>query len=168
MQEVWKDIPGYEGRYKVSNLGRVAGLPCCSRSTTRILKPNLKKSGYLNILLCKGGIVKTHRIHRLVAQAFLPNPENKETVNHKNGVKSDNRLCNLEWATQGENTQHAYNCLGRQSHGGVAKKAVRCKETGEKYASIHEAERLTRVARASISNSIRNNTVGGGLHWEYA
>ena len=76
MKEIWKNIPGYEGRYLASSFGRIKALPNCSRSKTRFLKLSLKKSGYLNVSLCKDGAVKTWRVHRLIAMAFLPNKKN--------------------------------------------------------------------------------------------
>jgi len=116
--EIWKDVVGYEGYYQVSNLGRV-------RSLDRILdKPNILtggqtvrkgkiisqrlKTGYMYVNLCAHDRRKGHRVHRLVAKAFLPNPESKPQINHKNGNKKDNRVYNLEWATASENQKHAY------------------------------------------------------------
>lgn len=100
--EVFKDIPGYEGLYSVSNKGRVYSQRVC-----RIMSPKKSKVGYLRITLCgKDGNRLSTGIHRLVALAFIPNPENKPTVNHINEVKFDNRVENLEWATNAEQNIH--------------------------------------------------------------
>lgn len=118
MDEIWKDIQGYEGLYKVSNMGRVKSLertrnmnlPGRERGAPvpeRILVPQKKKAGYLGVTLSKDGRIKNFRIHCLVAQAFLPNPYNKPQVNHINGIKWDNRFSNIEWATGSENQRHA-------------------------------------------------------------
>lgn len=101
MKEIWKDIEGYEGLYQVSNLGKVKGL-----RKNIILSPS--NGEYKKVILCNKGERITKPIHRLVAEAFLDNPYNKSQVNHINGDKLDNRLDNLEWVTQSENTVHAY------------------------------------------------------------
>ena len=107
--EIWKPVVGYERLYEVSDSGRVRSLREGRRFRAgHIMSPNLGKFGYTYVNLNEKGIRKTHKIHRLVAQAFLPNPENKPDVNHKNGVKHDNKLGNLEWATKSENTLHAF------------------------------------------------------------
>lgn len=123
--EEWKPVVGYEGLYEISNTGRVKST---ERATTvydercsslfqrfvaeRMLKPVLKGIGYYQVSLCKESSDKprtiNHHIHRLVAEAFIDNPENKREVNHINGVKTDNNLNNLEWATTSENRKHAY------------------------------------------------------------
>lgn len=109
MKEVFKDIAGYEGLYQVSNLGRVKSLP---RKRTinkeRILKPKLNKNGYLEVALCKNSQYKMWRVHKLVANAFISNPENKSQINHINGRKEDNRAENLEYCTASENIKHAW------------------------------------------------------------
>lgn len=116
MNEIWKDIPGYEGLYQVSNIGRVkslkrtfySGKNLQTRKTyeQNILAPRFYKTGYVYFGLSKDGIVKKLKAHRLVALAFIPNPENKPEVDHINTVRSDNRIENLRWATKSENQRN--------------------------------------------------------------
>ncbi len=100
MNKIWKDIIGYEGLYKVSNYGDVMN----SRGKLRKLT---KHFGYSRIGLSKNGISKDHPVHRLVAQAFIPNPNNYPQINHKDFNRSNNVVSNLEWCTRIQNAQHA-------------------------------------------------------------
>lgn len=100
-------IPGYEGRYTVTESGEVF-------SGTKKLRPNLSTPGYHSVCLCINGKPRRHQIHRLVANAFIPNPKALPQVNHKNGVKTDNRVENLEWCTCSENHLHALRVLGKK------------------------------------------------------
>lgn len=113
--EIFKDVNGYEGIYQISNLGRLKSLSrrvSCRNSTRltkeKFLKPAIKDTGYLKFGLKKLGIEKQFVLHRLIAIAFIPNPLNLTQVNHKNGIKTDNRIDNLEWCTPSENLKHAY------------------------------------------------------------
>ena len=99
--ENWKDVAGYEGRYQVSNCGRVKNI-----RTGRVLRPAKNSRGYLRVLLCKDNEKKNRSVHRLVALAFVPSEREGLEVNHKNGVKTDNRAENLEWVTRSENMVH--------------------------------------------------------------
>lgn len=104
--EVYKDIPGYEGLYQVSNLGNVKSLPR-KKCKGRVLKPYSPEYGYQHVMLSKNGIQKCYKVHRLVAEIFVENPDGKMEVNHINAIKSDNRAVNLEWCTALENYNHA-------------------------------------------------------------
>ena len=121
MEEIWKDIKGYEGYYQVSNLGRIKSLGRYifiirnrGRQTynqivkEKILKTYKSSNGYLLVFLKKNNKTKSLFVHRAVATAFIPNIENKPQVNHKDGNKQNNCLDNLEWATHSENMQHAW------------------------------------------------------------
>lgn len=115
-EEQWKNIKDFEGYYKISNFGiikRIERIQVRKNGWTntlseQVVTPNLTPKGYLRIQLTKDGIKKNIFIHRLVAEAFVPNPENKEYVNHINGDKQDNYYKNLEWVTSSENLQHSY------------------------------------------------------------
>lgn len=129
--EAWAAVSGFEGLYEVSNIGRVRSLPRVNRLGRRVngceRKPQKDTKGYHFVQLWKDGAMSQPRVHQLVAAAFIPNPEQKPQVNHKDGVRSNNVWKNLEWATNGENTQHSYDVLNRKpsrSHLG---------RTGEKH-----------------------------------
>jgi hypothetical protein len=112
--EIWKDIQNYEGLYQASNYGNLSSY---ARLGTKggILKGGKDKDGYLLIILYKDGKRETRKFHRLIAETFIPNPNNYPMVNHKNGIKYDNRLENLEWCTARENAAHYYSSTNKSS-----------------------------------------------------
>lgn len=124
MKEVWKDIPGYEGMYQISNLGRVKSLGSTIREgwnlKEKILKLTKEPKGYLKVGLRKNGKIKTVRVHRLVAESFVANPENLPEVNHKDENKENNLADNLEWCTTkynagyGTKAKRAYQTMRKQ------------------------------------------------------
>ena len=134
-KEIWKDIEGYEDLYQVSNFGRVKSLvDRLGKKRELILKANTNKQKYLFVTLYKGKNIKTLKIHRLVAEAFISNPEHKPTVNHLDGNKQNNNLNNLEWATRSEQTKHAFKIgLMKVSYG---EKASNAKLTDEQAIKI--------------------------------
>ena len=105
--EIWEEVYGYESYYKVSNLGRIRSL-IKGRKNGCILQQSSTKQGYKRIKLSNKIASKSYLVHRIVAIAFIPNPDNKETINHKDGNKQNNNISNLEWATQSENNKHAF------------------------------------------------------------
>ena len=141
MKEVFKSIPNFSIRYQISNLGRVKRLErVIERPTDKhcpklvckeiILKPKITKFGYQYLKLVKDdGTRKDIFVHRLVASAFVENPDNKPCVNHKDGNKQNNNASNLEWSTIKENNQHAYDTgLKRRVHAGQFLKGVTGKD----------------------------------------
>jgi len=116
MKEFWKKIDNFTNEYEVSNLGRVKSL---SRNTTagKILKPSTSRFGYKKVTLCKNNKLTYFLVHRLVAIAFLDNPNSLPTVNHKDGDKSNNIISNLEWSTHSQQLKHGH-LLGLMNHQG--------------------------------------------------
>lgn len=187
--EIWKDIVGYEGMFQVSNKSRVKSLDkyvpskCESYINTTLpvsekIRRQTNCNGYLIVPFRVGGIVKNQRVHRLIAEAFIPNPENKKYVNHINGIKNDNRIENLEWVTANENMIHSFKFLGNVIHskGKYGKDAIRTKlisqytKDGVFIASFYgkkEAQRLTGVNEHTISACIYGRCkTGKGFIWE--
>ena len=154
---MWKAVAGYEGLYEVSNKGDVRSL---KYGKTKILKPSDNGCGYLQIQLHKDSIRKRMLIHRLVAEAFIPNPNNLETVNHRDENKQNNAASNLEWMTAKDNTTYSQGCPVQMLD----------KATGEVLAtfpSTAEAERVTGIG--NICHCCRGERkLAGGFKWRYA
>ena len=132
--EIWKPVNNFEGFYEVSNYGRVRSIERVVEHrrygkmlvNAKLLKPWDNMHGYCNVNLIKDGERKVCKVHRLVAEAFIPNPENKYAINHKDGDKKNNHYLNLEWCTKSENELHKCRVLGR--YGGGPRRKERCKD----------------------------------------
>lgn len=167
MQEIWRDIEGYEGLYQVSNKRRIKNLNCRGTGKEKILKRQKNTKGYLEVCLSNDGEKKRYRIHRLVAQAFLENPERYSEVNHKDENKTNNCVENLEWCSSKYNSNYGTrNKRISKSHN----KLVRCVETGEVFNSCIEAQEKTGIWASSIRACARHKKyyhTAGGFHWQY-
>lgn len=179
MEEIWKDIPEYEGYYQVSNLGNFRSLPRIIKyksSGTRkypskYLLTETTKDNYQRIVLMKEGIKTRFQAHRLVALAFIPNPENKLCINHIDGNKSNNVVSNLEWCTYSENTIHAINTglIDMSKHHPSNSKMIKCIETNKIFTSYSSACKWLGKTSTSISCLRRGVEKGRktlGYHWE--
>lgn len=178
MKEIWKDVSGYEGIYQISNFGNIKRLSySIIRSNgnkqswkEKILNPTKDASGYYGIRSCTKttGKSETLRIHRLVAEAFIPNPNNLPCVNHKDGNKLNNKVDNLEYCTYSHNIKHAFNNGLRHD----TKKINQYDLNGNfiaTYNSIREAERITGTRNTGINECLHNNyKSSNGFIWKYA
>ena len=181
MEEVWKDIVGYEGRYQVSNLGNVRSIVFIKNGKIHDLQL-LRGRDYLLVRLYKNRHGKMCRVHRLVAEAFIDNPNNYPVVNHKNWNKHDNRAENLEWCTYSYNNWYVPSRMGkyedwqrRKNKSGIdnerpfAKpKRILCVESGEIFESMSAAARHVHVEQSNISRAARGRQkTCAGFHWKY-
>ena len=169
-EEVWKDIPHYEGRYLISNQGRVFSL-----LTKKHLSVQQRDDGYLTIKLSNANGKRKHEsIHRLVALAFIDNPNHYPEVNHKNEIKTDNRVENLEWC------DHSYNINYGSRIERVSKKLTNYEQVSKEvqqlkdgqvlatYPSIKEAERITGIYNSNIVKVCQGKRkTAGGYQWRY-
>ena len=152
--EEFRDIPGYEGMYEVSNLGRI-------RRNGKILKPSKSNWGYLKLVLFKNGTRKTVLVHRLVAYAFIPNPQNLPQINHKDEDKTNNSVDNLEWCDNKYNANYSH-----------SKPVLQYDKTGNfirEWPSARKVEEETGIYNSNISQCClgkRYKTVGGFV-WKY-
>ena len=172
-EEVWKDIKSFEGRYQISNFGNVRTLNWKKTGKIRLMSPAHTLNGYKMMVFRVSGAGSKQKhplVHRLVAEAFIPNPENKPYVNHIDGNKANNRVDNLEWVTRSENEKHKIYALGHPSGSMIPPKPIRCVETKKIYPSISEAARQTGCAQTTISSVVLKkkwHKTAGGYHWEY-
>ena len=170
MQEIWKDVVGYEGLYQVSNFGRVKSLDRYDKIGRKykgkIIKQVLMKNGYLGLNLCVGGSCKTFYAHRIVASAFLDNPQNLPQINHKDENKQNNFVDNLEWCDSTYNNNY-----GTARERANIKKyiPVYCIELNKRYDSMKQAGEEMGVPRGNIGKACRGvNKSSAGYHWRYA
>ena len=108
MEEIWKDIKGYEGIYQISNFGQIKSLNYNHTGKEKIRQLDVSNKGYYTILLSKNGNKKKFSVHRLVAETFIPNIKELPMVNHIDGIKTNNNIDNLEWCDGSKNEKHAY------------------------------------------------------------
>lgn len=180
--EIWKDIPGYEGLYKINNNGTIISY---GRKNQIIKKTCVSKNGYCRVVLSKNNKIKNYLIHRLVAETFIPNPNNYECVNHKDENKLNNNVENLEWCTftyninYGTRTKRIAEKI-RITHKGrhfspktEFKKSMGAIKvynatTNRIYSSMQEAFKETGVPTSNICNCCKGKaSQAGGYKWEY-
>lgn len=185
MIEIWQNIKGYEGKYQISNKGRIKSLIFSNRQAKfmreKILKPQFN-SNYYQVSLTKDGITKQFTIHRLMAQTFIPNPYNYPCVNHKDGNKKNNSIDNLEWCNFSYNTRHSYDNLlqkivsGKEhwSYGKPSKKrkAIQQYDLNNSFIKIWGHAGLIEKKLNINANNIRECCRGkresaGGYKWKY-
>ena len=171
--EEWRDIEGYEGLYQVSNLGRIKSFRDNHYNfREKILKLKYHNDGYVYINLCKDHNQKTFRVHKLVAQAFIPNPKKYNEINHKDENKQNNKAENLEWCDREYNNNYG---TKKDRFIDTRGTKVRCINTGKIYRSTREASRDTGIDNSFISKCCRgkyktagkDKYTGEPLRWEY-
>ena len=166
-QEQWKDIIGYKGLYQISSFGRVKSVERYVKHSyggtqflrERILRPTSKYNHYLRISLCKDAKMMSYDIHRVIALHFIPNPENKEYVNHIDGNKQNNSLENLEWSTPSENQLHAFRTGLKPNVSRVASEICKARVGDKHPCSIKLIDTKTGVIYHSITEAAKKHGV---------
>lgn len=165
MREKWRPVVGYEGLYEVSNLGRVRRV--------KIIEPTRKKHGYMQVsLVDRNGVRKSLRLHRIVAEAFIPNPEGKPQVNHRDENPENNRAVNLEWATAEENTNYGSRTARAAAKNGSKTPILQIDPATLKviaeYPGQSAAALATGITVSCINACLRGKQKhAGGYLWEY-
>ena len=163
--EVWKPVPDYEDLYEVSNTGKIRSL-CGRYGYLNELKQCIGSRGYLLVTLCRKGKQKTMNVHRIVATAFLPNPNGYPCINHKDLNKQNNMVSNLEWCSYTYNNTFAERA---KRSGKKRNLPVKCIETGEIFYCAYEASRRTGIRQSRISMCCNGKIkTSGGFHWTFA
>ena len=162
-EEIWKPIKDYEGLYEVSNLGRVKSLNYRKTGKEKILK-NIECRGYLAVCLTKNGKQKLFKVHRLVAETFIPNPESKPCIDHINTIKNDNRVKNLRWVTHKENnnnplTKKKYSENHREQTGENNPMYGRTGEKSPRYGKQHTEETKKKMSKSVVQINPNTNEV---------
>lgn len=169
MQEIWKPIKGFDGRYEVSNYGRVRSYArnLTTKKVPYAISQSMTRRGYKHVLLMKGGKCLYPNVHRLVAETFVPNPENKPEVNHIDGDPTNNTVENLEWVTRSEN--HLHRVYALKSNPLKRCRPVQCVETGEVFPSVRAAAREYNCDHKNIQRAVSGRyETACKLHWRYA
>lgn len=167
MEELWKDIKDYEGLYKISNKGNIVSLPR-KGAKGGLLKQTKDKDGYLCVGLNKNNSRKTFKVHRLVAMAFIPNPNNLPEVNHKDEIKSNNYVENLEWCHHDYNSR--YGTRGKRIGEALSDAIYSIDEFGniEHFNSLNEAQRITGIFVSNIGCALKGEySQSGKRKWYY-
>jgi hypothetical protein len=166
MKEIWKNIKDYEGLYQVSNLGNIKSNK--RKGTNGIITKQLSKIGYYIVDLYKNSKRETKYLHRIIAETFISNPNNFPCINHKNGIKTDNRIDNLEWCSYSENNKHAYS-LGLKTNCKQIKQIdIKTNKTIKTFYSMNEASRQIHISQSSISLCCNGKQkTAGGYIWKY-
>lgn len=155
MEEIWKPVRGYEGRYEVSNFGRVMSLNYRMTKQSKLMSPSINSDGYACVNLTKDGVGNSHKVHRLVASAFIANPNNLPQVNHIDEDKLNNQVNNLEWCTGRHNVNHGTGNARRSSS----------QVNGSKSVGVKALDKLGNIALVfeSIQEAQRNGFSAGNI-----
>lgn len=181
MEEIWKAIVGYENFYEVSSMGRIRAIGTtnregyCRYKTPKILSGGIDKDGYVIIVLCNGSTHRTKRVHRIVANHFIPNPDNLPCINHRDENKRNNSIENLEWCTTKYNDNYGSHntnlSKSLRNHPLKSKPVIQLTKDGKfvaEYPSAREAQRVLKIKNIStVCNGNGRLKSSGGYLWKW-